>query len=233
MSLLIGQSGSLLRDDYVQPQYSSANFQSTEGGGASGFSGSSNAGLIAKGAYLQPGPYASLGVEDPSRFRNTAYVAPTQIELMQGFMDMPFQNANPLQSDTRVMPMSTFLNQDPPFMQRAQRPSFSQSAAAGSGSGSGRDRSLKQAQQYLLRQQQQQGYSFAGGETTGRQLRSAGQDGQAQMFVPTAPYGLMVSTAVSPQFCPSTQGCFMNSGGGCQCGRTSPLYNPGSSNVYY
>ena len=232
MSLLIGQSGSLLRDDYVQPAnpFASRSLQSV-GDVTSGFTGSRSTGLIAKGAYLQPGPYASLSQEDPSRFRNTAYVAPSQIELMQGFMDTPFQNANPMQSDTRVMPMSTFLDQAPPSMQLRQQLSSQSAGSLSRGSGSNYGAQAKQMQQYQLRQQQQQGYSFAGGDSTGRQLRSGGPN--AQISVPTAPYGLMVSTSISPQNCPSTQGCFMNSGGGCQCGATSPYFLPSSSNIYY
>ena len=93
MSLLLGQSGSLLREDYVQ---------------ACGPSG-----ILSKGAYLQPGKVASMGADDPSRFRNTAYVPPRQIELMHGFMDYQFQNGNPLQADPTVVPYATFVTQAP------------------------------------------------------------------------------------------------------------------------
>lgn len=83
----------MLRDDYVQ----------------------ANGMFLSKGAYLQPGvgQPASLDPADPSRFRPTSYVLPRQIEIMNGSMDLEFQNENPLQSDTRVIPYSTYIKQPP------------------------------------------------------------------------------------------------------------------------
>ena len=43
--------------------------------------------VVAYGNFLGPG-VASLGIDDPSRFRPTAYVLPRQIELMTGFFNM-------------------------------------------------------------------------------------------------------------------------------------------------
>lgn len=64
MSLLLGQQGSKTRQDYVQ------------------FSPAAN--VVTKGHFMDPNRPSSLGVEDRSRFRPQAYVAPRQIELMQG-----------------------------------------------------------------------------------------------------------------------------------------------------
>lgn len=101
MSLQIGQYGSQLRRDYVQPPVTRA-----------------SGGIVSMGAYLDPtGPVTSLAVEDPSRFRPGTYVAPTSIELMHGFMDYEFYNANPQQSDTRQFPQ-TYATQRPTAVPR-------------------------------------------------------------------------------------------------------------------
>ena len=134
MSLLIGQHGSLVREDYAARQKYTVVRDDTDN--QNGFNKSSGSSLISLGAFLQPGPYASLSPEDPSRFRPTSYVAPTEIELMQGFLDMPFQNGNPLQSDLLVMPRSTFIDQTPPPLPSCSKP------------------------MQMLRQQQQLGYTF-------------------------------------------------------------------------
>jgi len=62
MSLLYGQQGSLKRQDFIQ----------------------SSGPFLAKGNYLDPARPSSLGVEDRTRFRPSSFVAPRQIELMQG-----------------------------------------------------------------------------------------------------------------------------------------------------
>ena len=67
MSLLHGQFGSKPRDDYVP---TSGEFRS-------------------KGDFMDPNRPASLGVEDRSRFRPQSFVAPRQIELMQGAFTTP------------------------------------------------------------------------------------------------------------------------------------------------
>ena len=67
MSLLIGQSGSKQRQDYVQ----------------------SRGPILAKGNFMDPERPSSLGVEDRSRFRPQSFVAPRNIELMQGAFTLP------------------------------------------------------------------------------------------------------------------------------------------------
>lgn len=70
MSQLIGSYGSLSTQTYVQPTSSTYAPQ-----------------IISMGNYLGPGA-ASLGIDDPSRQRSTAYVLPQQIDLMLGFFDV-------------------------------------------------------------------------------------------------------------------------------------------------
>lgn len=98
MSLLLGQYGSLSRDDFVQPALNLA------GGGPN---------FVAYGSYLQPGPYGSLSVDDRSRFRNTAFTPPRSIELMNGFFNYPFRDTNPNQNTRGTFPRSTFISQQP------------------------------------------------------------------------------------------------------------------------
>lgn len=62
MSLLYGQQGSLQRNDFIQ----------------------SSGPFLAKGNFMDPARPSSLGVEDRTRFRPSSFVAPRQIELMQG-----------------------------------------------------------------------------------------------------------------------------------------------------
>lgn len=205
MSLQIGQYGSLLRDDYVQPPVRAHN---------------PNTNFVSLGAYLQPGPYASLSLEDPSRFRPGTFVAPTQIELMQGFMDTPFQNADPVQSDTRVVPGNTFVTQRPAprglssARGGADPEPFSSSAAP-------------------------RGYTFvttsAGNVRSGGPRASAGLGGAGggTRALETAPYGLVVGAPVSPANCPSGDHCALTVAGGCACSAQSPWYDPARSNVYY
>lgn len=116
MSLLLGQYGSLERQDFVQPSLHSA-----------------GPNIVAKGSYLQPGPYASVSVDDRSRFRNTSFVPPVSVELMTGFMDYGFYNTNSNQSMPTIMPQSTYLHQQPQQARRGYSfsavPSLSQAAA--------------------------------------------------------------------------------------------------------
>lgn len=67
MSLLRGHHGSTQRHDYVQ----------------------SSGPFLAKGNYLDPDQPSALGVEDRSRFRPQAFVAPRDVELMQGALTIP------------------------------------------------------------------------------------------------------------------------------------------------
>lgn len=67
MSLLLGQHGSKKREDYVQ----------------------SAGPFLAKGNYLDPNQPSALGVEDQSRFRPHSFVAPRDVELMQGALTTP------------------------------------------------------------------------------------------------------------------------------------------------
>jgi hypothetical protein len=101
MSLLLGQYGSLQRDDFVQPPLQSA-----------------GPNIVAKGSYLQPGPYASVSVDDRSRFRNTAFVPPVSIELMTGFMDYGFYNTNVNLSSPVIMPTATYVHQSQPQVRK-------------------------------------------------------------------------------------------------------------------
>lgn len=111
MSLQMGQYGSQLRRDYVQPAVSP-----------------SSGGIISMGAYLEPNSnVTSLAAEDPSRFRPGTYVAPTSIELMHGFMDYEFYNTIPMQSDTRQFPQ-TYTTQRPSIVPRGY--SYSSARAA-------------------------------------------------------------------------------------------------------
>ena len=68
MSLLYGQMGSLSRQDYVQP---------------------SSGPFLAQGNYLSPDRPSALGADDRSRYRPQSFVAPRQIELMQGSFTTP------------------------------------------------------------------------------------------------------------------------------------------------
>ena len=68
MSALIGQMNSLNRQDYVQP---------------------SKGKFLAKGNYLAPDRPSALGADDRSRFRPQSFVAPQQIELMNGSFSIP------------------------------------------------------------------------------------------------------------------------------------------------
>lgn len=97
MSLLLGQYGSLERQDFVQPPLQS-----------------SGPNIVAQGSYLQPGPYASVSVDDRSRFRNTSFVPPVSIELMTGFMDYGFYNTNVNLSSPVIMPAATYIHQSQP-----------------------------------------------------------------------------------------------------------------------
>lgn len=111
MSLQIGQYGSQLRRDYVQPPVTPA-----------------SGGIISMGAYLEPdSPVTSLAIEDPSRFRPGTFVAPTAIELMHGFLDYQFYDTNPQQSDTRMF-AQTYTNQRPAAAPRGY--SYSSARAA-------------------------------------------------------------------------------------------------------
>lgn len=92
MSLLLGQSGSLLRDDFVQPPLQSL-----------------GPNIVAKGSFLQAGPYGSVSIDDRSRFRNTSYVPPQSIELMTGFMNYGFYTGNPNSYDANSMPRQTYI----------------------------------------------------------------------------------------------------------------------------
>jgi hypothetical protein len=67
MSLLRGQYGSKQRHDYVQ----------------------SEGPFLAKGNYLDPTQPSALGQEDRSRFRPQSFVAPRNVELMQGALTIP------------------------------------------------------------------------------------------------------------------------------------------------
>jgi hypothetical protein len=113
MSLLLGQSGSLQRDDFVQPPLQ------THGPN-----------IVAKGSFLQPGPYASVSIDDRSRFRNTSYVPPQSIELMTGFLDYGFYTANPNSNDANAMPRQTLIASDPSFAPAYSAYSFSGTARA-------------------------------------------------------------------------------------------------------
>jgi hypothetical protein len=68
MSLLRGQFGDLPRQDYVQP---------------------SSGPFLSKGNFLDPERPSSLGIEDRSRYRPQSFVAPRDIELMQGAFTIP------------------------------------------------------------------------------------------------------------------------------------------------
>jgi hypothetical protein len=116
MSLLLGQYGSLSRDDYVQPALNLA-------------SGGPN--FVAYGSFLQPGPYGSLSIDDRSRFRNTAYTPPLSIELMNGFFNYPFRDSNPNQNNLGTFPRSTYISQQPGAVPRNY--SYSTVPALGSG----------------------------------------------------------------------------------------------------
>ena len=94
MSLLLGQSGSLSRQDFVQPPLQS-----------------SGPNIVAYGSFLQPGPYGSLSIDDRSRFRNTSYTPPLSIDLMPGFMSYNFYDTNPNGNDLGTFPRATFINQ--------------------------------------------------------------------------------------------------------------------------
>lgn len=84
MSLLFGQQGSLQRNDFVQ----------------------SPAGpFLAKGNFMDPARNSSLGIEDRTRFRPSSFVAPRQIELMNGAFNVQgstnyVEGAPPQQSRT-------------------------------------------------------------------------------------------------------------------------------------
>lgn len=201
MSLLIGQSGSMLRSDYVQPPV---------------IPGNNNATIVSKGAYLQSGgAYTSLAPDDASRFRPTSFVAPTQIDLMQGFMDTPFYNNNPFQADMRVMPHDTFVDQRP-------RSFFSLSASSSS-----------QQQRQPLYTSGGNSYTF---ETTAAKTPASSlSSSSSRGGVSAAPYGQTIdsSSGVSPRNCPAAQKCYVNVSGACACSSSSPLYNPASSNIYY
>ena len=67
MSLLIGQSGSRPRGDYVQ----------------------SSGPILAKGGFMDPERASSLGIEDRSRFRPQSFVASRDVELMNGAFTLP------------------------------------------------------------------------------------------------------------------------------------------------
>ncbi|MCH9715587.1 MAG: hypothetical protein K0U52_00665 [Gammaproteobacteria bacterium] len=73
MSQLIGASGSMPTQTYVQPTVT--------------LGASRNGNMLAQGNYLGPGP-SSVNAEDIARHRPTSYVLPRQIELMQGFFNM-------------------------------------------------------------------------------------------------------------------------------------------------
>ena len=45
--------------------------------------------LFAQGNFMDPNRPSALGVEDRSRFRPQAYVAPRNVELMQGALTTP------------------------------------------------------------------------------------------------------------------------------------------------
>jgi len=92
MSQLMGASGSLSMQTYVQP--------ASALGPAPG--------IIAMGNYLGPGA-ASLGVDDPSRQRSTAYVLPRQIELMEGFFNVQDMGGNSNNSDMNLNSSMTML----------------------------------------------------------------------------------------------------------------------------
>jgi hypothetical protein len=98
MSLLLGQSGSLERDDFVQPPLQTL-----------------GPNIVAKGSFLQPGPYGSVSIDDRSRFRNTSFVPPQSIELMTGFMNYGFYTGNPNNNDSNAMPRQTYIAQDAAF----------------------------------------------------------------------------------------------------------------------
>ena len=88
MSQFIGQYGSLLTDSYQQPE------------------GAKQPLARAYGNYL--GAHVpSLGADDPSRQRPTAYVLPRQIELLNGFFTEQPQNTeygfDPTQSNVAFM----------------------------------------------------------------------------------------------------------------------------------
>lgn len=68
MSLLIGQSGSKQRGDYIP---------------------STGPSFAAKGNFMDPERPSSLGIEDRSRFRPQSFVAPRNIGLMQGAFNIP------------------------------------------------------------------------------------------------------------------------------------------------
>jgi hypothetical protein len=97
MSFLIGASGSRSRGDYVQPQPDPT-----------------GDGIISKGAFLQGGRYGSVSMDDQSRFRSTAYVPPQQIDLMSGFLGLPFWNVDTRSDNSLVMPLNTYLHQAQP-----------------------------------------------------------------------------------------------------------------------
>lgn len=120
MSLLLGQSGSLERDDFVQPPYQSQ-----------------GPNIVAKGSYLQPGPYASVSIDDRSRFRNTSFVPPVSIELMQGFLTYASYTPNPNGADANTMPRTTFIAQEKPQQHYAYNLTPSNFAAAKALQGAG------------------------------------------------------------------------------------------------
>lgn len=48
-----------------------------------------------------------VDMQDHSRFRSTSFVPPQQIELMQGSLTIPFQNADPESHNISGIPSST------------------------------------------------------------------------------------------------------------------------------
>ena len=202
----------MLRSDYIQPPV---------------IRGNNNADIVSKGAFLQSGgAYTSLSPDDASRFRPTSFVAPTQIDLMHGFMDTPFYNNNPFMSDMRVVPYDTFVNQRPP-------PSPSQlSLASGAGG-----RAAEAA--FLTAGSAGNSYSFqttpAAPSSSNALLRGARGGGGGGGGVSAGPYGQTIEapSGLSARNCPAAQKCYVNVSGACACSSSSPLYNPASSNIYY
>lgn len=212
MALLIGQSGSMLRSDYVQPPV---------------IRGNNNADIVSKGAFLQSGgAYTSLSPDDASRFRPTSFVAPTQIDLMQGFMDTPFYSNNPFMSDTRVLPYDTFVNQRPP-----SSPSQLSLASGGGGRAA--------AAPFLTAGSAGNSYSFqttpSSSSSNGGSMLLRGARGSGGGGVSAGPYGQTIEapSGLSSRNCPAPQKCYVNVSGACACSSSSPLYNPASSNIYY
>ncbi len=55
----------------------------------------SSSSIVASGNFMDPERPSSLGVEDRSRFRPLSFVAPQNIELMQGAFTLPGANDIP------------------------------------------------------------------------------------------------------------------------------------------